>query len=60
MEIKAVQRNELVRLPEEGAMTYAARSIRNLPDKFLTSIELRELHQKNEGEVKTALALPQS
>ena len=35
------------RLPEESAMIYVMKSIRNLPDKLWTSIELHELYQKN-------------
>lgn len=35
------------RLPEESAMIYVMKSIRNLPDKLWTSVELHELYQKN-------------
>ena len=49
-EIKPAQRNDLDKLPEEYAMKCVARSIKNLPDKFWTSIELHELYKKDRGE----------
>ena len=49
-EIKSAQRNDPDKLPEEYTMKYVARLIKNLPDKFWTSIELHELYkEKQEG-----------
>ena len=50
-EVQSAQRNDPDKLPaEEYAMRYVARSIRNLPDKFWTSVELHNLYKENRGE----------
>ena len=49
-EIKSAQRNDPDKLPEEYTMKYVARPIKNLPDKFWTSIELHELYIENSKE----------
>ena len=49
-DIKFSQRNDPVKLPEEYAMKYVARSIKNLSDKFCMSIELHELYKDNKRE----------
>ena len=49
-EIKSAQRNDPDKLPEEYTMKYVARPIKNLPDKFWTSIELHELYKENSKE----------
>lgn len=59
-EIKTAQCYDPVRLSEECVIKHVARSIRNLLDKFWTWLELHELYQKNEGEKKATLDLPQS
>ena len=59
-EIKTAHCYDPVRLSKECVIKHAARSIRNLLDKFWTWIELHELYQKNEGEKKATLDLPQS
>ena len=49
-EINSAQRNDPDKLPEEYPIKYVARSIKNLPDKIWTSIELHELYKENRGE----------
>ena len=48
-EIKSAQRDDPLRSPEECALRYIARSIRNAPDKTWISIELHDLYQKKGG-----------
>ena len=49
-EINSAQRNDPDKLPEEYPMKYVVRSIKNLPDKFWTSIELHEFYKVNRRE----------
>ena len=48
-EIKSAQRDEPIRSPEEFAVRYVARSIRNVPEKNWTSIELHDLYKSKGG-----------
>lgn len=48
-EMQSAQRDDPIKSPEECAIRYVARSIRNLPDKSWTSLELHELYQNNRG-----------
>ena len=49
-EIKSAQSNDPGKLPEKYGMKYVARSIKNLPDKVWTSVELHELYKENRAE----------
>ena len=49
-EIEPPQRNGPDILPEECAMIYVERSIKNIPDKFWTSTELHKLYKGNRKE----------
>ena len=46
-EIQSAKRDDPIKSPEECGIRYVARSIRNLPDKSWTSLELHELYQNN-------------